>query len=44
MGPASFHCATLLAADGLSTFILSEARLNFFGKSLRDHLFSVFAR
>ena len=25
MGPANFHCATLLAADGLSTYTPSEA-------------------
>ena len=41
MGPARFHCATLLAAHGLSTYTPSEARSNWFGKTLPELLFCV---
>ena len=41
MGPARFHCATLLAADRLSTYTPSEARSNCFGKTLPELLFCV---
>ena len=39
MGPARFHCATLLVANGLSTYTPSEARSNCFGKTLAEGLF-----
>ena len=41
MGPARFHCATLLAADSLSTYTPSEARSDCFGKTLPERLFCV---
>ena len=43
MGPARFHCATLLAADGLAAYTPSEARSNCFGKTLPELLFCVLA-
>ena len=43
MGPARFHCATLLAADGQQTYTQSEARSNCFGKTVPELLFCVLA-
>ena len=43
MGPARFHCATLLAADGYLIYTPSEARSNCFGKTLPEGLFCVLA-
>ena len=41
MGPARFHCATLLSPDSSSTYTPSEARSNCFGKTLPERLLCV---
>ena len=43
MGPARFHCATLLAADGKSAYTPSEACSNCFGKTHPEGLFCILA-